>query len=143
MLAIGLAGFVLVVWGPRRHIFTSGYKGNPTSWAVWVGFILLVSSAVGPVLITKLQQVPLPGPTQSVGGGTETNQTLEAVTEKPAPTVAIKNSALATDINKDVTNAIEVCETITSFFSKNSCRFEQCEKQENLAKPECENFLKK
>lgn len=145
MLATGLVGFALVVWGPRRRIFTSGYKGNPTSWAVSIGFILLSCSAVAPLVIAKFPQPTLPGAIQvhPVNANPEARQGVEMVNENSTLKVATKGFGLSTDLTKDDVSAIEVCESITSFFSKNSCRFEQCEKQENLSKPECEKYLKK
>lgn len=135
MLAVGLVGFFLIVLGPGRHTFHSGYTGNPTEWVVTVGFMLLFSSAAGPLVIKLVQQATSSSSTQvqPVGDSAETRQSIEAVNEKP----------MQSNLKKDDVSAIEVCENIPNFFSKNSCRFEQCEKQENLAKPECEKFLKK
>lgn len=64
--------------------------------------------------------------------------------DKQMPAVGGKDLAVAnSDPKMAEANAIQVCEGASNFFSKNNCRFEQCAKQENMNKPECEKFLKK
>lgn len=73
------------------------------------------------------------------------SQNTTVASDKPIQAVVInKGPAVAgSDIRKGETNAIEVCESASNFFSKNNCRFEQCAKEENSSKPECEKFQKK
>lgn len=74
----------------------------------------------------------------------EVSQNNKATNDKQMPITINKNPAVpSSDLKTGDANAIQVCESATNFFSKNNCRFEQCAKQENVSKPECENFQKK
>lgn len=144
LVAMAVAGFYLIVWGPRRHIFSSGYKGNPTGWVVSVGYTLLVASAVIPFVMTSQQPTLIPPTQQSppVASSPDASISVETTGDKPVPPID-KKSAAVIDLKNENTNAIQICENESNFFSKNSCRFEQCAKEENQTKPECEKFLKK
>lgn len=144
MVATAIAGFYLIVWGPRRHIFSSGYKGNPTGWVVTVGYTLLVASAVIPFAMTSQQQTLTPSIKQipPVTSSPDASISVQSTIEKSIPPTD-KKFAAQVDLKSDITNAIQVCENESNFFNKNSCRFEQCAKEENQTKPECEKFLKK
>lgn len=56
-------------------------------------------------------------------------------------TIDTKNKVMAIEVV--ATNAIQICESASNFFTKNNCRWEQCAKQENENKTECDLFQRK
>lgn len=56
------------------------------------------------------------------------------------PRVTNDNQTIGAPLETTVTSVIQVCESASNFFTQNSCRWEQCAKQENVSRPECATY---
>lgn len=88
LIIAGILGFCLIVWGPGKVEYYSGYKGNPTKWACGLGFSLLALGFTIPVfigLIAKSSASSTPQATPTLPIATPTTSEAPAASQSPQP----------------------------------------------------------
>ena len=123
-------------------------------------FVFIATLAIAAISVAALGLFPQRDVTPQVGSTESNSHVVASGASPPAiipspvqndginqipPSAKVQLGSNAQDIATQyiLESPIQVCESESNFFSKNNCRWNQCAKEENKTRTECDSFRKK